>query len=166
MGHRRICYVTGPTWLYVANERLEGYRRGLAETGIELDPALIVESTFDQAGGAAAVDTLISRKIDFTAITCANDLLAIGAMTRLQQLGIAVPGDVSVAGYDDIAVAALTTPALSTVRVPLRDLGRRAFEYAVDLLATQPQPPIELPTELVLRESTAPPPAIPWRGDR
>ena len=71
----------------------------------------------------------------FTAISCANDLLALGALGRLAALGIDVPGQVSVAGFDDISTAALTAPSLSTVRLPLREMGRRGFAYADRLLA-------------------------------
>src|SRR5262249_47722133 len=91
----------------------------------------------------------------------ANDLLALGALERLAELGIAVPGDVSVAGFDDIAITAMTAPALSTVRLPLRELGRRGYAHAGGVLAGDEVPFETLPTELVLRASTAPPPTAP-----
>ena len=97
-------------------------------------------ATFDQDGGALGVDRLLAAGLPFTAICCANDLLALGALQRLHELGIAVPDQVSVAGFDDIAVAAMTTPSLSTVRLPLREMGRRGFEYAAGLLAGRASP--------------------------
>ena len=110
---------------------------------------------FDRAGGAAGVDALIESGAGFSAICCANDLLALGALQRLAELGREVPRDVSVAGFDDISVAALTAPHLSTVRLPLRELGRRGFDAAMRTLAGEQVEPVTLPTEVVLRDSTA-----------
>src|SRR5687768_1024822 len=155
LGHRRIAFFAGPASLYVARQRLAGYRRRLAEAGIAVDERLVVESGFSAEAGVLAVDQLLATGADFTAIACANDLLALGALQRLHERGFAVPGDVSVAGFDDIPVAALTAPSLSTVRLPLRDLGRRGFEAAIRMLATETVEPQILPTQVVLRESTA-----------
>jgi LacI family transcriptional regulator len=98
--------------------------------------------------------------VPFTAICSANDLLALGALQRLAARGIDVPDDVSVAGFDDISTAALTAPSLTTVRLPLREMGRRGFEHADRLLAGDESPHEVLPTEVVMRESTAAPPAV------
>jgi LacI family transcriptional regulator len=155
LGHERIAYFTGPQALLVARERLAGYRRGLADAHREIDERLILDTGFDRAAGATGVDTLIESGIDFSAICCANDLLALGALQRLAELGREVPRDVSVAGFDDIAVAALTAPRLSTVRLPLRELGRRGFDAAMRTLAGEKVEPVTLPTEVVLRDSTA-----------
>ena len=160
LGHRRIAFLAGPGSLYVARERLAGYRRGLEDAGVAVDERLVVRTGFDRDGGALGVDTLLAREAPFTAICCANDLLALGALQRLAALGIDVPGEVSVAGFDDISTAALTSPSLSTVRLPLREMGRRGFEHADRLLAGgQPDRQV-LPTEIVLRDSTAPPARI------
>ncbi|HET7727424.1 MAG TPA: LacI family DNA-binding transcriptional regulator [Candidatus Limnocylindrales bacterium] len=158
LGHRRIAFLAGPARLYVARERLAGYRQGLAEAGIPPDERQIVQSGFDHEGGALAVDRLLADGTPFTAILAANDLLALGALSRLHALGIDVPGQVSVAGFDDIATASMTSPALSTVRLPLRELGRLGFASAERQLAGQPDVPRTVPTEVVLRGSTAPPP--------
>lgn len=161
LGHRRIAFLAGPASLYVARDRLDGYRRGLARAGIDLDERLVVRTTFDREGGALAVDELFAGEAPFTAISCANDLLAIGVLQRLAELGVRVPTDVSVAGFDDIGVAAITSPTLSTIRLPLRELGRRGFAFA-DALLRDDEPGREvLPIELVLRESTAPPAGAP-----
>jgi len=159
MGHCRIAFLAGPATLYVARVRLAGYRRGLAHAGVPCDERLVVTAAFDQDGGALGVDRLLATGVPFTAICCANDLLALGALRRLAELGIAVPDQVSVAGFDDIAVAAMTTPGLSTVRLPLREMGRRGFEYAAGLLAGRRPRRDLMPTTVVLRGSTAPPPA-------
>jgi len=89
---------------------------------IEFDERLVVHSGFDRDGGALGVDTLLAGGAPFTAVSCANDLLALGALARLAELGVEVPRDVSVAGFDDISVAAITAPSLSTVQLPLREL--------------------------------------------
>lgn len=166
LGHRRIAFLAGPRALYVARERLAGYRRGLESAGIAFDDRLVIRTGFDHEGGALGVDTLLAGDAPFTAICCANDLLALGALQRLAGLGIGVPQEVSVAGFDDISTAALTAPSLSTVRLPLREMGRRGFEHAHRLLAgDQPERDV-LPTEVVLRDSTATPPTLALSGKR
>jgi LacI family transcriptional regulator, galactose operon repressor len=161
LGHREIAFLAGPRTLFVARDRLRGYRRGLGAAGVASAPALVVHGGFDREAGATGVDTLLAGGIPFTAVCCANDLLALGALARLAELGIAVPEDVSVAGFDDISVAAITAPSLSTVRLPLRELGRRGFLHADAALAGASTAPETLPTTLVLRASTGVPPATP-----
>jgi LacI family transcriptional regulator len=160
LGHRRIAFLAGPRPLFVARERLAGYRRGLETARIEPDEALVVHTGFDADGGALGVDLLLAGGSPFTAICCANDLLALGALQRLAALEIAVPDAISVAGFDDIPTAALTAPSLSTVRLPLREMGRRGFEHAEGLLAGGTPIAQLLPTEVVLRGSTATPAAL------
>jgi LacI family transcriptional regulator len=161
LGHRKIAFLAGPSTLYVARERLAGYRRGLNEAGIEIDERLIVDTGFSAEAGARAIDDLLEMNTqpgaDFTAILCANDLLALGALQRLHEHGIEVPGDVSVAGFDDIPVAAMTAPSLSTVRLPLREMGKLGFEAAIRALNDEIVTPQVLPTQVILRDSTAPP---------
>jgi LacI family transcriptional regulator len=169
LGHRRIAFLAGPRSLHVARARLAGYRAGLAAAGIEVDERLIVSTSFDREGGALAVDELLADGAEMTAIACANDLLALGAMTRLAERGIDVPRAVSVAGFDDISVAAITAPSLSTVRLPLRELGARGWAFADRLLAGEAPEREILPTTLVLRGSTGPAaasPAVPPGGAR
>jgi LacI family transcriptional regulator len=146
--------------LFVARDRLAGYRIGLAEAGIAFDPALVVRTPFDRAGGALGVDTLLAGDARFSAIACANDLLALGVLERLAERGIDVPGEVSLAGFDDIAIAAMTAPALSTVRLPLRELGRLGYVHAGRVLEGIEAAHEILPTELVLRGSTGRPSAV------
>jgi LacI family transcriptional regulator len=157
LGHRRIGFLAGPRSLYVARERLAGYRQSLEAAGIEYDERLVVRTSFDADGGALGVDTLLADGAPFTAICCANDLLALGALQRLAALGVAVPEAVSVAGFDDISTAALTAPSLSTVRLPLREMGRLGFEHANAMLSGDEPDHQVLPFEVVLRDSTAAP---------
>ena len=157
LGHRQIAFLAGPTDLYVGRERLSGYRRGLADAGIAGDERLIVHTSFDREGGALGVDELLAAGSPFTAICCANDLLALGALRRLAECEISVPGQVSVAGFDDVSVAGMTAPRLSTVRLPLRELGRRGFDHAIRQVAGEPVEREVLSTEVILRDSTAAP---------
>jgi len=161
LGHRRIAFLAGPHALYVARARLAGYRAGLAAAGIAADERLVVQTSFDREGGALGVDTLLAGEAPFTAVCASNDQLALGALERLRTLGIAVPGAVSVAGFDDISMASMTAPSLSTVRLPLREMGRLAFAYADRVLAGKEGSPVLMPTEVMLRDSTAAPPAGP-----
>jgi LacI family transcriptional regulator len=155
LDHHQIAFLAGPSSLYVARERLAGYRRGMAEAGLSVDERLVVHTGFDLGGGVRGVDELIGRGADFSAICCANDLLALGALQRLEELGRRVPADVSIAGFDDISMAGMTGPRLSTVRLPLREMGRRGFEVATRMIGGEEVAPELLPTEVVLRESTA-----------
>jgi LacI family transcriptional regulator len=160
LGHRAICFLAGPSTLFVARARLVGYRRGLEKAGIPFDGRRVINTSFDKEGGALGVDTLLGGSAPFTAIACANDPLAMGALARLAELGIAVPRDVSVAGFDDVPVAAITSPSLSTVRLPLREMGRRGFAEAARVLGGDEVAPAVLPTELAVRASTASPPRV------
>jgi LacI family transcriptional regulator len=164
LGHRRIAFLTGPSALYVARHRLDGYRRALSEAGIDYDERLVVSTAFNRVGGAQAVDTLLAGEAKFTAICAANDLLALGALQRLAELEIKVPEALSVAGFDDIRMAAMIAPSLSTVRLPLYDLGHRGFEFAEKLLNGSRPRRQTLPTEVVLRNSTATAPAVALPG--
>lgn len=155
LGHRRIAFLAGPTSLYVSHQRLEGYRRGIDAAGIDYDDRLVVRTGFNREAGALGIDALMGAEVPFTAVFGANDLLALGALQRLADLGIDVPREVSVAGFDDIATAAIATPGLSTVRLPLHEIGRRAFGYAERVLAGQEPERQVLPTEIILRGSTA-----------
>lgn len=159
LGHRRIALLAGPPQLYVARERLEGYRLGLEGAGIEFDPGLALPGAFTSEGGASAIDALLSGGSKFTAVMSANDLMAVGALQRLAELRISVPHEVSVAGFDDVQLAGRVAPGLSTVRLPLHELGRRGFEYAAQVMASGSPERVVLPTEVVLRESTGPAPA-------
>jgi LacI family transcriptional regulator len=161
LGHQRIAFLEGPATLYVARERLAGYRRGLAEAGLPFDERLVVANGFTAEDGARGVDQLLNGGTPFTAIACANDLLALGALQRLHALDIDVPREVSVSGFDDIPMAAMTAPSLSTVRLPLREMGRRGFQYADRVMNGEIPDPLSMPTEVVLRGSTGVPSATP-----
>ena len=163
LGHRRIGYLSGPEWLYVASDRDRGYRHALADAGIELDPRIVISTSFDIAGGVTGIDRLLAVEPRVTAVACANDLLALGALDRLSELGIAVPAEMSLSGFDDIPGASRTAPSLSTVKVPLRELGSMGFQHALKTLAGRRPHRRLLPYEVVFRGSTSAPRARPDR---
>jgi DNA-binding LacI/PurR family transcriptional regulator len=155
-GHRRIAFIGGPPNLYVSHRRLGGYRAALKAAGISYDPALVVSLGFSMEAGALAIDELFRRGAAFTAVCSSNDLLALGAHQRLVELGIDIPGEISLAGIDDIPMSSRVVPALSTVRIPMRELGRAGYMVAEQVRAGRRPRRRMLPTEVVLRGSTGP----------
>jgi LacI family transcriptional regulator, galactose operon repressor len=159
LGHRRIAQITGPRgWLATEDRRL-GYRAALAAAGILPDPALEVESVPEIAPGREAAEYLLDLPEPPTAIFAFNDNIAIGATQAARARGLSVPGDLSVVGFDDVEHATIVTPALTTVRQPLAEMGRTAVSLLNRLLERQRFETlhVELATRLVVRESTAPP---------
>jgi LacI family transcriptional regulator, galactose operon repressor len=158
LGHRTIGCVTNAPLVYTAAcERVAGYRAALADAGIPFDQALVVEAEFDATSGHAAIQRLLSRA-DMTAVFVASDIVAVGVLTALREAGKRIPEDVAVVGFDDIPLAAHLDPPLTTVRLPAYELGRAAGSALLDRIAGRPvQDRTILPTELLVRSSTAPP---------
>jgi LacI family transcriptional regulator len=159
LGHRRIAAITGPPGWVATEGRRSGYRAVLEAAGIPLEPALEVEADFQIGPGAEAAASLLDRPEPPTAIFAFNDAIAVGAMRAARERGLRLPEDLSIVGFDDVTVATIVAPALTTVRQPLAEMGRTAVNLLVRLLdgrhgGTQQ---IELPTRLVVRQSTAPP---------
>ncbi|WP_040049111.1 LacI family DNA-binding transcriptional regulator [Caballeronia concitans] len=127
-GHRRIGYINGEPWQDAARERLKGYRTALATADLPFAPELVREGDWSSGTGFEQTLSLMREANPPTAIFCANDLMALGAIEALKQLGLRVPDDVSVVGYDDQEIARHTHPPLSTVVLPNYDLGRWAVE--------------------------------------
>lgn len=132
-GHQRIACITGPLYKADARERLAGYRRALASAGVPFDEQLVVEGDFMEPGGEVAVNTLLQRKVDFSAVVVGNDLMAIGAYNGFKQAGMRIPQDVSLVGYDDVLMSGYLEPALTTVRVPVAEFGSEAGRLALKL---------------------------------
>jgi LacI family transcriptional regulator len=157
LGHRRIACITNAPLAYTAAaDRLAGYRDALEAAGIARDEGLIEEGAFDAASGHGAMARLLARAGVVTACFVASDVVAFGALRALREAGLRVPADVSVVGFDDIPLAPHFDPPLTTIRLPANALGAAAGRVLVDRLAGRPV--IErtlLPTELVVRESTA-----------
>ena len=159
LGHRRIAFVCGPPHSYDATERRTGFRAALAAHGLE--PALEVPGDYTLESGTAAAAAVLAASPRPTAVAAANDLSAAGLIAALHHAGLRVPDDAAVAGFDDVALARLNTPQLTTVRVPLGQIGRRAVERLAALMAGERDPDfgdVVLPTELVVRGSTRPGP--------
>jgi LacI family transcriptional regulator len=155
-GHRRIAMVRGPEPNHDAEERLRGYRAALAEADLIPDPTLEVEGDFTEESGFRAVHRLLELRKPPTALFAANDSTAIGAMSALREAGVAVPSAMAVAGFDDIPISRYLTPALSSVRVSINDLGARAMEQLVRAVEEQNRHERihqTLPTSLVIRDS-------------
>lgn len=165
LGHRRFALIAGP------QERAShaAYRKAVESSLKKLGLTLtVVEGNNDVASGEAAVPRLLTAKTLPTAILCSNDLTALGAMRAFAKCGLRVPVDVSVVGADDIPFATLAQPALTTVRIPRERLGQLALETLQAMLASKSRKGGEsiLDTELVIRESTAAPPAATPRPAR
>lgn len=157
-GHRHIAHLAGPLPESLAVERLEGYRQGLADAGVNYREKLVTSGDYSIEAGRQAVRRMLSEGVFFTAIFAASDQMAIGAISELRSHGLAVPADVSVIGFDDIIFANAMEPPLTTVRQPRREMGRKAMEMMVERLeGGKPEgAPIVLETELVIRGSVAP----------
>lgn len=168
LGHTEIGFLAGPSSITTSSERLSAMRRAMKRHGLPLDPAMIFDGGFSRSGGESAGDEFVEAGVRATAVVAANDQAAIGFVRGLRRCGVAVPGDVSVVGFDDIQPCAYVEPPLTTVHVPLYDLGLRGMRLAIALLDGEPRPPTtELPLELTVRSSTAPPRTVdhhPARG--
>jgi LacI family transcriptional regulator len=158
LGHRRIGLVSPPTGLAVTTERVCAYRDAFAELGCPLDPDLIVPGDFDLQAGAEAARQLMHRSVRPTAIVAANDLAAFGAISALSAMGLRVPEDVSVLGFDDIAFAKIFLPALTTIAQPVYQLGREALRLATSAIPVGGEvgEVVVLPACFIARNSTGP----------
>jgi LacI family transcriptional regulator len=161
LGHRRIAAITGPRGWVATEDRRRGYHSALAAAGILPRPELEADSDFEIGGGVEAAGYLLDLPEPPTAIFAFNDNLAIGAIQAARSRGVRVPEDLSVVGFDDIEHATIVTPTLTTVRQPLAEMGRTAVSLLMRLLEGHSFETlrVELATRLVVRESTAPPPA-------
>jgi LacI family transcriptional regulator len=155
LGHRRIVCLAGPAISLTAADRLKGYRKALEAAAVAVDAGLIREVGFTPAAARDAVSALFGVPGAPTAVVASNDQVAIGAIRALHELGLRVPDDVSVVGFDDTPVASYTVPSLTTVAVPAGDLGRAAVALLVTILEGKRAGSIVLPCALRIRESTA-----------
>ncbi|AQZ62054.1 Transcriptional regulator, LacI family [[Actinomadura] parvosata subsp. kistnae] len=160
LGHRRIGIVTGPDSAVSSRARLDGYRTALDMAGVPADPELIGRGDFFIEGGLAQAERLLRLPDRPTAIFAANDGQAIGVYHAAHRLGLRVPDDLSVVGFDDMPSARWHLPPLTTVRQPLTEMAAAATRMLLQLANGErlARNRVELATELVVRESTAPPP--------
>jgi LacI family transcriptional regulator len=159
LGHRRIAFVSGPANVTAAEARLQGYRAALEHAGRPVELDLVLPGNFDQTSGERAAEHVARMEGGTrpTAIFAANDETAIGVLSGLARLGVAVPGDISVCGFGDLPVAQIVAPSLTTVRIELRALGRAGARALLAQLSHEEVAPVQvLPTTIVERASTAP----------
>jgi LacI family transcriptional regulator len=160
LGHRRIALLNGPPDVFTAQQRAAGYRQALQTAGIPPDERLVLFGAYTVASGAALAGQVLAMDPLPTAIFAANNFLAAGALHTLHQHGLRVPCDISLASFDDLPIEYLVEPFLTVIRQPAYDLGARAAELLLARLHDpngRPWEEIVLPTELVIRASTAPP---------
>lgn len=159
LGHRRIAMVNGPADFLCARARLDGFRAALDEAGLPYEPDLVRPGRFRFEDGVQQGLELLKMKKRPTAVFAANDMQALGIYAAAHKLGLRVPDDLSVIGFDDVEFGQWSTPPLTTIRQPLAEMGATAARLVVQLASGQ-QPThtrVELATTLVERSSTAPP---------
>jgi LacI family transcriptional regulator len=155
-GRRDIGMVAGPETSHSRRRRVAGYTTALETTGNEVVPSRIASCVPDEIGGYEATRALLQAHPNLSGLFCHNDLVAVGALQACRELGVRVPDDVAVVGCDDIRLASLVTPALTTLRVDKQALGRRAVALLLERLSAPDKPPLApniVKPELVVRES-------------
>jgi DNA-binding LacI/PurR family transcriptional regulator len=161
--HTRLAVITGPLHLTNAKERLDGFKRAVHEARLRLAPEYIQETTFDKEGGYSKAVTLLRLIPRPTAIFAGNDMIALGALLAIRKAGLRCPEDVSLMGFDDLDIAEITNPSLSSVSQSGYQLGTTAARILLDRLKGDKSPAkhLVLQTSLKLRHSVAAPPAEP-----
>lgn len=157
MGHRQLAVITGPLHLANAVERLEGFKRALAEAKVHLEPDYIQEARFERNSGYQAAIRVLRMLPRPTGIFACNDLMALGVFLAARELGLRCPEDVSIVGFDNLDFAEFTAPALTTVHQPGYQLGTSAARLLLERMngSTEPAKKIVLPSELKIRNSVA-----------
>jgi DNA-binding LacI/PurR family transcriptional regulator len=157
LGHTRIACVTGPLKIGLSRERLKGFQAALAEGGVILPPSHLFEGNFLYDAGVRGVQALAERGAEYSALWAMNDLMGFGAMRALQERGLRVPQDVSVLGMDDLEIAEMVTPPLTTIHYPIKELVERAMELLISQIGSRESrsQTIVLDPRLTIRRSTA-----------
>jgi len=160
LGHRRIAYIGDQYGHQSDTERFGGYRQALDEAALPFVPELVVHGDSRPEEAIAVMNKLLALPSPPTAVFCYNDMTALGVLRAVHMRGIRVPADISVVGFDDLFFVSYTQPQLTTVRQPMRKMGRMAMESLLKLMSGLPiGEAVLVPAELIVRESTAPPPA-------
>ena len=158
LGHQKIAFIQGPEGTPTSKRRLAGFQRAFEKAGLPVMDDLIVGGDYTHRGGYLAMKSLLGRPNKPTAVACANDLSALGALEAAKQLGYAVPQDLSIVGFDDIDEAALASPPLTTIHLSPRHIGKVAAETLIARLQGRQEPArVLVEGSLVLRKSTARP---------
>lgn len=155
LGHRRIAFIQGPQLKQTAVDRYQGYLDGLHSVNLEIDEQVIYAGNWQEHNGISAAERFLELSVPPTAIIASNDLMAFGAMKRIQERGLRIPDDISIVGFDDIASASMTKPPLASVRTLMTQIGRQAGDCIVKLLEGKAPMPYHTftPVEFVVRES-------------
>ncbi|GIV83099.1 MAG: LacI family transcriptional regulator [Candidatus Roseilinea sp.] len=155
LGHRQIGCIAGPREETPSADRIVGLRRALQEAGIPLPSELVIRGDFTYESGRQVMAELLQRCPDLSAVFATNDRMAIGAMNHLWRVGKRVPGDISIVGFDDIPIAAMTCPPLTTIAPPKADFARVSVSLLIERINAGRTEPLRvvLPTRLVIRES-------------
>jgi LacI family transcriptional regulator len=156
LGHREIAYITGPMTWGDAQDRLAGHKRALAAFGVSFDENLMIEGDYLVSGGNRAMQDLFDRGVGFSAVVCANDEMAVGAIEVIREHGKSIPDEISVVGFDNVRWAPFLNPKLTTVNYPIREMGRMAARWVRRNVYEETDVEIQShfkPT-LVVREST------------
>jgi LacI family repressor for deo operon, udp, cdd, tsx, nupC, and nupG len=163
LGHRHIAFIAGPP-SPISADRQRGYESAMQQAGSTLDRTLMTAGDYSVESGIRAVEHLYAKKRKFSAIFCANDEMAIGAIRGIKAHGRRVPEDVSVIGFDDIRFARYTDPPLTTISQPKNELGREAMSMLIEILRGVDTPTLKrvLAADLIVRNSTAPPHDPPY----
>jgi LacI family transcriptional regulator len=158
LGHRRLAVLTGPPELLTARDRHAGFVEGLAAAGVDPGDVRTVPGPFTRDGGYAAAERLLgggsSGGLDATCVFAVNDVMAVGAMAALRDHGLRIPDDVSVAGFDDIQTLRDLVPSLTTVSLPLEEMGERVAALALDTEPDDRARTVRVRGKVVLRAST------------
>lgn len=158
LGHRDIAFIQGPEGLVTSSIRLNAFKETLGQHGIARCPDLLLEGDFTMDGGLEATTYLLEQGLRPTAIFGANDQAAIGALIAIHNAGLKVPADISVVGFDDISAARYVHPSLTTIRVPMYEMGIAAVQCFLALAQQREADKVRiLPHELIVRESSSPP---------
>jgi DNA-binding LacI/PurR family transcriptional regulator len=160
LGHKRIAYIGDKSGYQSDTDRFGGYRSALDESDLPFTPELVVHGDSKPESGRIATEHLLRLAQPPTAIFCYNDMTALGALKAIRTGGLCVPGDLSVAGFDDLFLAQYTEPPLTTIRQPRHEMGRLAMETLLKLMnGSTSEQNFQVPGELIIRQSTAPPKA-------
>ena len=156
LGHQNIAMVNGSNQAFVSKQRLKGYEKALKENGIKAQRNWIVDGEFKEEKAKEVILSLLSSSPEISAIFCASDLMALGALKACQQQGLVVPNDISIIGYDDILLASYVTPPLTTINQDMFEMGYEAADLLVNMLEGKAKKRHRiLETKLVQRESCA-----------
>lgn len=153
-GHRDIAIISGPAGLMSVRERLAGYERAMAEAGLPIWPEWVLLGEYSRNYGRTATEQLLVGPVMPTAVLACSDYIAIGVLQAMRQADRVVPRDLSLVGFDDMPFAELVDPALTTIRQPIAEMGRAAFEQLLALInKAEIEPLTRLPVSLVVRKS-------------